>query len=236
MTHPQTYGDACRLAHALDLVGRRWALLVVRELLLGPKRFSDLRRGLPNASSNILAERLRELEEAGVIRRATLPPPISAKVYELTEWGRELEDVVNRLGAWGARSPIPPEYRQIGSDSIILALRALFDPARAGDAETSCRLTIGDEVFHVDVAAGRVELFRGARKDADTAEDADTAIAVDSAPTLAAVLTGELGIEDAEAAGALRIERGRGAARRFLRYFPMPEPAAVGAPAQRPGA
>jgi DNA-binding HxlR family transcriptional regulator len=221
MAGSKTYGDSCRLAHALDLVGRRWGLLIVRELLLGPKRFSDLRRGLPNASSNILAERLRELEEAGVIRRATLPPPLAVKVYELTEWGDELEDVVTRLGAWGARAPSPPDCDCIGTDSIVLALRSLFDPERAEGLTTSCRLEIGGEDFTVDVADGRVELRRGA------GEESETAIEADSAATLAAVLTGQLAIEDAEASGALRIERGRGAARRFLRLFPMPEGAAT---------
>ncbi len=221
MASPKTYGDACRLAHALDVVGRRWGLLIVRELLLGSKRFSDLRRGLPNASSNILAERLRELEEGGVIRRTTLPPPIAAKVYELTEWGAELEDVVTRLGAWGARAPSPPDCDCIGTDSIVLALRSLFDPAKASGVTSSCRLAIGGEDFTVEVAGGAVGLRRGAD------DEAETAIEADSAATLAAVLTGQVAIGDAEASGALRIERGRGAARRFLRLFPMPEPAAA---------
>jgi len=223
MGSPQTYGDACRLALALDLIGKRWALLVVRELLLGPKRFSDLRRGLPNASSNILAERLRELEEGGVIRRRTLPPPIAAKVYELTEWGLELEDVVTSLGAWGARSPVTPACQTIGTDSIVLALRSLFDPAAAEDLETTCELQVGGEVFHVAVSQGDVDLARGGRP------EAEAGIEVDSAATLAAVLTGQLGLEDAEASGALRIERSRRAARRFLRLFPMPEPSAAAA-------
>src|SRR3954470_2169992 len=118
MSTKRSYGEACRFAHALDLVGERWALLVVRELLLGPKRYTDLREGLPRASTNILAERLRELEERGVVRRRKLPAPYGASVYELTEWGRELEPIVAQLGAWGARSPHPPHSHQIGVDSI----------------------------------------------------------------------------------------------------------------------
>src|SRR3954452_14710840 len=97
-TKKRSYGEACRFAHALDVVGERWALLVVRELLLGPKRFTDLRRGLPNASTSILTERLRELEQGGVVRRRKLPPPAGASVYELTDWGRELEPIVTQLG------------------------------------------------------------------------------------------------------------------------------------------
>src|SRR3954462_9145850 len=105
MTSPRTYGEACAAAHALDLVGERWALLVVRELLLGPKRFTDLRAGICHAGPNVLAQRLRELEAAGIVRRRQLPPPAASRVYELTEWGSELEPVVTALGRWGARSP-----------------------------------------------------------------------------------------------------------------------------------
>src|SRR3954454_3021436 len=112
MSEKRSYGDACRFAHALDVVGERWALLVVRELLLGPKRYTDLREGLPKASTNILAERLRELEQRGVVRKRRLPPPYGSSVYELTEWGMELEPIVTRLGAWGARSPFPPDSRE----------------------------------------------------------------------------------------------------------------------------
>src|SRR5436305_8974178 len=101
MTSKRTYGDRCGIARALDRVGERWALLVVRELLLGPKRFGDLRAGLPGASPNVLSQRLRELEDAGVVRRRRLPPPAGVRVYELTEWGRELEPVVLHLGRWG---------------------------------------------------------------------------------------------------------------------------------------
>ena len=133
MATKRSYGEACRFAYALDVVGERWALLVVRELLLGPKRFTDLRAGLPHASSNILSERLRELEQGGVVQRRKLPPPAASTVYELTEWGRELEPVVTKLGAWGARSPIPPDSQEIGADSIVLALRSLFDPEAAGE-------------------------------------------------------------------------------------------------------
>ena len=101
----RTYGDGCGIAHGLDLLGERWALLVVRELLLGPKRFTDLREGLPNVSPNVLSQRLKELEHAGVLQRRVLPPPAASTVYELTDWGRELDAVVVQLGRWGARSP-----------------------------------------------------------------------------------------------------------------------------------
>lgn len=213
----RSYGDACRFAYALDLVGERWALLVVRELLLGPKRFTDLRRGLPNASPNILSERLRELEEGGVVHRRKLPPPAASQVYELTEWGLELEPVVTRLGAWGARSPLPPEHQEIGTDSIVLALRSLFDPEAADGVEETYELRLGEERFRVGVGGGELSLERG------EVEDPTAAIAAD-APTLAGLLTGQLPLEEAVGSGAVAIEGGKKEAHRFLSLFPMPEP------------
>src|SRR3954453_5510820 len=105
MSSRRKYDQGCGSARALELVGDRWALLVVRELLLGPKRFTDLRDGLPGIGPNVLSQRLKELEEIGVLRREQLPPPAASTVYELTEWGHELEEILVRLGRWGARSP-----------------------------------------------------------------------------------------------------------------------------------
>jgi DNA-binding HxlR family transcriptional regulator/putative sterol carrier protein len=225
MTGKRSYGEACRFAHALDVVGERWALMVVRELLLGPKRFTDLHEGLPRASTNILAERLRELEERGVVRRRRLPPPAASTVYELTEWGTELEPVVTSLGAWGARSPFPPDSREIGAGSIVLALRSLFDPDRARGLEASYALRLGEESFIVGVSGGELELDRDGG-------ETDGAIETDAA-TFAAVLTGELPLDEAVASGAVAIEGGRRAIARFLRLFPMPAPcpAATSSPA-----
>jgi len=214
----RSYGEACRFAHALDLVGERWALLVVRELLLGPKRFTDLRRSLPHVSPNILAERLRELEGAGVVLHRKLPPPLATQVYELTEWGAELEPVVTQLGAWGARSPVPPEHREIGADSIVLALRSLFDAEAAGDLEAEYELRIGEERFHVAIAGGELSLDRG------PAGGATATIGVDDPGTMAAILTDELPLSDALAVGTVQIEGPKKAARRFLALFRMPEP------------
>jgi DNA-binding HxlR family transcriptional regulator/putative sterol carrier protein len=221
MKTKRSYGEACRFAHALDLVGERWALLVVRELLLGPKRFTDLRTGLPNASTNILAERLRDLEAGAVVRKRRLPPPAGASVYELTEWGRELEPIVTRLGAWGARSPHPPDTTVIGPDSIVLALRSLFDPEAAGEASLTYEIRLGADVFHVVVAGGEIELLRGA------AEAPDGAIETDPG-TLAALISGQLPLDQALGAGDAAVEGGKRTAARFLRFFPMPAPCQVG--------
>src|SRR5712691_2102797 len=109
----RSYGQCCGLAHALELVGERWALLVVRDLILGPKRFTDLRRGLPRIPSNVLSARLRELEESGIVRRRLLPRPQTGVVYELTEYGKELEDVVLRLGLWGAKTLGEPRAEDV---------------------------------------------------------------------------------------------------------------------------
>src|SRR5215204_3954481 len=161
MATMRTYCDGCAAAHALDLVGERWALLVVRELLLGPKRFTDLRAGLPNVSPNVLAQRLRELERAGVVWRRKLPPPAASRVYELTEWGLELEPVITQLGRWGARSPSRPRDAALGVDSLILSLRTMFDAGAAKGIEALYELRLGEEVFRAEIGEGRFEVVRG---------------------------------------------------------------------------
>ncbi len=221
----RSYGEACRFAYALDLVGERWALLVVRELLLGPKRFTDLREGLPHASPNILSERLRELEANGIVRRRELPPPAATHVYELTEWGRELEPIVTRLGAWGARSPVPPEHKEIGADSVVLALRSLFDREAAGELEASYELRLDGEPFHVMVSDGELELGRG------PAAEPEATIVTAEPGLLAALLTGELPLEQALESGAASTEGGKREVRRFFKLFKMPEPCPASTPA-----
>jgi DNA-binding HxlR family transcriptional regulator len=215
----RTYGDGCGLAHALDLVGERWALLVVRELLLGPKRFTDLRDGLPNSSPNVLAQRLRELERAGIVRRRTLPPPAGSRVYELTDWGHGLKPIAIALGAWALHSPSFPSDAPVGIDSVILALSTFFDPAGAGDLSARYELRLGEHTFSVRVADQAIEVERGA------ADDPDAVIETDFATFSGLIWDGrELG--DALRAGAIAIEGDRGAVDRFLGLFPRPQPAA----------
>src|SRR5450432_1419659 len=129
MAGKRSYSDPCGIARALDLVGERWALLVVRELLFGPKRFTDLRAGIPDVSADVLGRRLRELEQTGVVQRRKLAPPAGSWVYELTDWGYELEAVVVALGRWGSRSPAHRVDGELGVDSLALAFRADFEPA-----------------------------------------------------------------------------------------------------------
>jgi DNA-binding HxlR family transcriptional regulator/putative sterol carrier protein len=220
MATMRTYGDGCAIARALDLVGERWALLVVRELLLGPKRYTDLRRGLPNASPNVLSQRLGELEGAGVIRRRKLPPPASARVYELTEWGLELEEIVMSLGRWGARSPSPAPEAPIGVDSTVLALRARFDPDAARGLRADYELRLGEDRFRIAVADGEMDVARGDADRADATIDTDP-------DTLAAVLWGGRPLADAQRAGSVSIEGDEAAVKRFVSLFPMPERAAA---------
>jgi DNA-binding HxlR family transcriptional regulator len=175
MVTMRTYCDACAAAHALDLVGERWALLVVRELLLGPKRFTDLRAGLPNASPNVLAQRLRELERAGIVRRRKLAPPAASRVYELTEWGEELEAVIISLGRWGARSPSKPRDAELGVDSLILSLRTMFDPGAAEGLEAVYELRFGEDRFRAVVRDGRFEVERGSVERPDATIEGDPA-------------------------------------------------------------
>lgn len=156
------YFDGCPSAHALDLIGDRWALLVVRELLLGPKRFTDLRRGLPRISRNVLSQRLDDLEVAGVLVRRTLPPPAPAAVYELTERGLELESVLNAIGRWGARSPLLPDSDSIGVDTFVLGLRSRYDPKAADGLDVRYELRIEQEAFEFHVENGRLSVRRGA--------------------------------------------------------------------------
>jgi DNA-binding HxlR family transcriptional regulator len=225
MATMRTYGDGCAIARALDVVGERWALLVVRELLLGPKRHTDLRRGLPNASPNVLSERLRELERAGVIRRRKLAPPAGSRVYELTEWGIELEEMVISLGRWAARSPTPPGDAPIASvDSIILALRALFDSGAAHGLRAGYELRLGEDHFRIEVADDELEVGRGGAHQADATIDTDP-------DTINAVLWGGRSLADAQRSGGMTIEGDEAAVERFVRLFPMPEPAAAVSPA-----
>jgi DNA-binding HxlR family transcriptional regulator len=210
----RSYGDPCGVARALDLVGERWALLVVRELLLGPKRFTDLRAGLPHLSADVLSQRLRELEQAGVVRRSKLPPPAGSRVYELTEWGKELEPVVTSLGRWGSRAPFPDTDMPLGADALMIALKTVFDRSLAVGDDSEIEIVLGEDRFRARVAGGNLEIVRGA------AERPDARIATDPA-TLAAVLWHGRPIDD----GGIEIEGDRGAAERFLALFPAPQPA-----------
>jgi len=219
MATMRTYGDGCGIAHALDLIGERWALLVVRELLLGPKRFTDLRDGLPNASPNVLAQRLRDLEQGAIVRRRKLPPPASSWIYELTDWGRELKPIVISLGTWAIRSPSFPHDAPIGTDSIILALGTFFDADAAGDLSARYELRFGDHAFDVRIAGREIELERGSAADPDAIIETDAA-------TLSAVIWNGRDLAEAVREGDVAIVGDERAVTRFLGLFSRPRAAA----------
>jgi DNA-binding HxlR family transcriptional regulator len=212
LTGKRTYGDPCGIARALDVVGERWAVLVVRELLLGPKRFTDLRAGMPNLSPDVLSQRLRELEHAGVLRRGKLPPPSASHVYELTDWGRELEPVVLGLGRWGSRAPFPPGDATLGVDSLLIALRTLYDTRLAdGLVGSSFELRLGEQCFEARPMDGRLEVTRR------PSTDPVATIATDPG-TLEQVLWHGHPLASAD----LSITGSREAAEQFLTMFPLP--------------
>jgi len=207
MTIGRTYGDACGVAHGLDLVGERWALLVVRELLLGPRRFTDLRSGLPGASPNVLSQRLRELETAGVVRRRTLPPPAASKVYELTEFGAELEPIVVGLGTWALRSGLMDGDGTLSDVSAMLTLRTFFhesDPGWRADFE----VRFGEARYFARVGDGRVELV---------SEPLVPATVVDTDPrTFVDLVGGKRDLSEAAESGAVRVTGDRATVERLL--------------------
>jgi DNA-binding HxlR family transcriptional regulator len=216
----RTYGDGCSSAHALDLVGDRWALLIVRDLLFGPKRFSDLQVGLPHGSPNVLTQRLRELESSGIVHRRRLPPPASANVYELTDWGRQLEPILLQLQRWGASSPSYAPDVAVGCDSAMLALKNAFDGAVAGDLAMAVEVRFPLGTFGVTVRNGSINIARG------PAESPDVVLETDP-PTLEHVAFSALAVDDAERQGELVVHGDHVLAQRFFDLFPVPAASAV---------
>ena len=213
MPKTRRYDDPCGTARALEVVGERWAVLVVRELLFGPKRFGAIRAGLHGVSPNVLSQRLRELESAGVVRRGTLSPPADVAVYELTERGRALEPILLELGRWGSREPIDTNS-DLGVDALMLALKTLFAAEHAFDATFG--ITVDREDFRVAVHDRAIDVRRGAATDARTHLTTD-------AKTLRAVAFGRESISHAEAADRLIISGDRRPAQKFSRMFSAPD-------------
>jgi DNA-binding HxlR family transcriptional regulator len=212
MPKRRPYGDRCGIARALDRVGERWSLMIVRELILGPKRFTDLRAGLPVIGADVLAQRLRELEEAGVLHQRRLPPPAAINVYELTPRGRELEPVLLALGRWGSAEPIDMSAEAFGPDSAMLALKTMFAPQHADGLEAEYQLRISGQPFRAAVTAGRFELTRG--------EAATPLLELSTEPdTLAAVVWHGLPVEQAIAGASLALSGAIADAERFAGLF-----------------
>jgi DNA-binding HxlR family transcriptional regulator len=176
----RTYKQYCGVARALDLVGERWALLVVRELALGPKRFTDLRDGLPGIATNVLSTRLRQLERDGVVVRRRLPPPAPAQIYELTEYGRDLVPIMLALGRWGASmmGPRAPE-QAIRAEWLALALKAFFDAESGAGLTAAIGLNLDGALFTLRIVGGALEVTPGQAGPVDLSITADTELLIE---------------------------------------------------------
>ena len=193
----------------MDLIGDRWAMPVVRELLLGPRRFSDLKAGLNGISANVLTQRLGDLEAAGILMRRKLPPPASVQVYELTPWGYEAAPIFQAMGRWAVRSPRHDPTKPFTPVSLMLSLRTMFDAAAAGEFAARIQLHLDGEPFFWVRKDGDIRIGRG------EIDQRDFALA--GAPTeIAALVYGGAPLESVLADGD------SAAARRFAGMFPLP--------------
>ena len=209
------YDDACGAAFALELVGERWSLLVIRELMFGPRRFSDIRAELPGISANVLSQRLAGLERSGILRKRQLPPPAGVQVYELTPWGYEAEPVFQVLGRWAVRSPLHDPTRPLSPVSAMLSLRTMLRPDREPLAITVAFDFPGSR-FVGRLGNAGLEIARDGDGHADIGFATDTT-------TFVGLVYGKRPFEEAEATGALRLAGDRGLARRFVDCFALPE-------------
>ena len=208
----RAYGQFCGLVRALELVGERWTLIIVRDLLVGPQRFSDLRRGLPRIPTNILSARLKELEQAAIVHRRILPRPSGSVVYELTEYGNELEEIVLRLGRWGARLLTKPGPEEIvTANSMIMAMRSTFRPKEARGLDVSYELRLGEVVIHMSIKNGRLTAAEGALPDAD--------LVIKTGPGVKVLMTGEVSPAEAIANRSVRLSGDSRLLSRFVDTF-----------------
>ena len=203
------YDDACGLAHALELVGERWAMLVLRELAYGPRRFSELKADLQGISANVLTQRLTELEARGLVRKLRLPPPASVQVYQATEWGLEAVQMIASLGRWAARSPAHDPTLPMSHVSIIMSLQTLLSPVLAGNLDVRVGFRLGDADYVTHLHDGRLDVKRG--------DIENCTVTFTGSPTdVAAVIHGGAPFD------LIRIEGDMDLAKRFVKLFPLP--------------
>jgi DNA-binding HxlR family transcriptional regulator len=209
------FDQYCPVAHALSLVGERWSLLIVRELLHGPKRYTDLTHGLPGIGTNILAARLRELEEANIVQKRTLPPPAASTVYELTEYGAELREALYALARWGARTIGPPgPDDELYPEWGVNALPALFHADAARGLTETYTLVVEGDAFTARVVDGALDPSLGAAEDADVVVETDM-------ETFFALATGELAPKDAVKSGRAHVQGDLEALERCFRVLSL---------------
>jgi DNA-binding HxlR family transcriptional regulator len=215
MVGKRKYGEGCAIAHALDLIGERWALLVVRELLLGPKRFTDLRGGIAGVSADVLSQRLRELIDAGVIVQVSVPPPTASQTYELTRWGAELRPVIDQLAMWGSRSETFDPLQRASVDSLMLSMGVLFDSRVVERFTAVIAMNIDGQRFVAEAVDGYLDVRRG-----DVASAAGTLTT--SRERLASMLYGGRTLADAEVRGEAAVTGNRVVVQRFMSSFLAP--------------
>lgn len=211
MSAKRSYSDPCGVARGLDVIGERWALLVIRDLLLGPKRFNDLLTGLPGVSPNVLTQRLRDLTDAGVVRRHDLAAPVRVRLYELTEWGRRLEPVLLNLGRWGSEARHEPDA-ELGLDSLLLSLKAGFDPARSHEFQGTYEIRVDGDPYRIEITDDAIDIERS------TAERPDATATIDIG-TLRALNGGLHTIAQATDSGELRLHGEAGAVERLTGFL-----------------
>jgi DNA-binding HxlR family transcriptional regulator len=213
----RTYNQYCGLAYALDIVGERWTLLIIRELIPGPRRFKDLVDGLPDISTNLLSDRLKNLERQGLLRRYKLPPPAASTVYELTAVGQMLEKTLLELGKWGSQfvpsSAEGATLLRLGS--YALTLKTFFRPELAQGINETYELQVDHEVLQVQINEGKIEVQQGESRRADVIFQTDLT-------TYLGLLQRHLQPEEAIAAGLIRIEGDPAALSRFLNLCALP--------------
>jgi DNA-binding HxlR family transcriptional regulator len=214
------FNDACGTAFGLEMLGERWALLIVRELMLGPRRFSDLRADLPGISANVLTQRLAEMEARGIVMRSTLPPPAQVQVYGLTEWGYFAEPVVQEFGRWAARSPLHDPTLPISPVSIMLSMRTMIVPDRVGALEVVAGFRFGALEFRGHVRDRNIVVTREEARDA-------AFVLSGTGPGLAAFIHGKVPLEQLRDAGVLDGEGDLDQAARFPDFFQLPPKVAL---------
>ncbi|HET8749968.1 MAG TPA: winged helix-turn-helix transcriptional regulator [Sphingomicrobium sp.] len=203
------YDDACGLAHALELLGERWAMLVLRELAYGPRRFSELKADLQGISANVLTQRLTELEARHLVRKTRLPPPASVQVYEATEWGLEAVPIIATLGRWAARSPLHNPTLRMSHVSVIMSLQTLLSPERADGLDARIGFRFDEADYVTTLHEGRLDVKRGEAKDCDV-------VFIGAPSAVAAVIHGGAPLEMVGVEGDMEL------AKRFLTLFPLP--------------
>lgn len=216
----RSYNQYCALARALDVIGERWTLLLVRELLLGPRRYKDLLDGLPRIGTNLLADRLRGLEGVGIVRRTVLPPPAGSAVYELTELGHRLEPAVFELGRWGAHFLQPRNAGDAVDPSwFFVSIRATFRPEAAAKLRETYELRIDGMPFHARIDNGRARTSQGHAADPDVIVTTDL-------DTFIGLLSQDVSPTEALGRGRARVEGDQMALQRFVEIFAWPAPEA----------